>query len=92
MASIDDAFASFLGGPSLQSFVYKFARGTMGGILLLWNDDQLEMHDIVIRNFSISVTATLKGCPSTFLLTVVHGSKPDDDKKWLVVFGDFNLI
>ena len=107
LSNIDGVLAGFLGGHRLSSFAYKPAVGTKGGILLLWNDAALDVHNIVIRRFSITASVTIRDCLSTFLLTTVYGPtrdnlkgdflrelrriQPDDDQSWLVL-GDFNLI
>ena len=87
--------------------MHKPAQGTKGGILLLWNDDHLDLRDIVIRRFSVTATVSIVECGTTLSITVVYGpaqdnckqtffrelrnSKPVRDVGWLVL-GDFNLI
>jgi len=107
LAAIDGAFASFLGGYKHNRFAFKPANSTRGGILLLWNDNYIDLQDIVVRRFSVTATVSIHECGTTFLLTVVYGpprdslkqaflrelknSKPVDASAWLVL-GDFNLI
>ena len=107
LAAIDGAFASFLGGYKHNRFAFKPANSTRGGILLLWNDNYIDLRDIVIRRFSITATVSIKDCGTTFSLMVVYGPtrdnrkqaflqelpniKPIDDVGWLLL-GDFNLI
>jgi hypothetical protein len=55
--TIDQFTASYLGWHRLNNFAYKPAgglSGTRGGILLLWNDNYVELTDIVIQEFHIS--------------------------------------
>lgn len=107
LAKVDSHLAAFLGGFRLDSFAFKPANGTKGGILLLWNNNLLDLQDITIRRFSVSAEVTLKESALTFTLTVVYGptrdnlkptflrelrrSKPEDNGQWLVL-GDFNQI
>jgi len=107
LANIDGALAAFLGGYKLNSFTYKPANVTKGGILLLWNDTLLDLTDISIKLFSVSATVTVKSSNTSFLITVVYGPtrhnrkptflrelrrlKPPVGQPWLVL-GDFNLI
>lgn len=104
---VDHALATFLGGNRFDSFTYKPAQGTRGGILILWNDSTIQVTDEAIGRYSITVTVTERRNASAFKLTAVYGPsrraerpsflqhlrslKPDDDAKWLVL-GDFNLI
>jgi exonuclease III len=56
---IDQFTASYLGGHRLNNFAYKPAGGLSGtrvGILLLWNDNYVELRDIIIQEFHISAT------------------------------------
>lgn len=107
LQQIDSQLAVFLGGYKFDRFAYKPARGTKGGILLLWNDTMLQLTEQTIGRYSISATVTLRSTTTSFKLTAVYGPsrsvdkpsflhhlrrlKPDDDAKWLVM-GDFNLI
>lgn len=74
---------------------------------MLWNNNFVDLHNIIIRHFSISATVELKESNLSFLMTVVYGPtrgmlkpsflrelhrcKPDEGSKWLLL-GDFNLI
>jgi exonuclease III len=105
--SIDNDLAAFLGAYKLTSFAFKPATGTRGGILLLWNDLDIEMNDVRIGQYSLTAEVTIRHCISTFILTVVYGPsrraeknaflqhmrslKLEGDTKWLIL-GDFNFI
>lgn len=107
LQNIDQALAAFLGGYKFDSFTYKPARGTKGGILLLWNDVVAQLTNQALGSYSISATVTLRYNGTSFRLTSVYepsrqiekttfschlrNLKPDPDTKWLVL-GDFNLI
>lgn len=107
LASVDRALAAFLSGYRHYCLTHKPAQGTRGGILLLWNDNHIDLHDVFIGRFSVTATVSIKQCGTTFSLTVVYGpawdnrkqaflrelrnSKPIDDVGWLVL-RDFNLI
>jgi hypothetical protein len=101
------ALASFLGAYWLNKFAYKPAVGTKGGILLLWNDASIDLSNVSIGRFSLSVDATLRHSRTTFRITAVYGParhpekeaflrnlrniKPTTGSRWLLL-GDFNLI
>ena len=53
LASVDGAFAAFLSGYKLNRYAHKPAQGTKGCILLLWNDNHLDLSDIVITDQAI---------------------------------------
>jgi hypothetical protein len=73
LASIDGVMASFLGGYKHNCFTHKPTEGSRGGILLLWNDHHVELQNIAICRFSLTATAILKECGTTFLITAVYG-------------------
>jgi hypothetical protein len=43
LQTIDQSLAAFLGSYKLNSFAFKLSVGTKGGILLLWNDSEVEV-------------------------------------------------
>ncbi|KAJ1262053.1 hypothetical protein BS78_09G078000, partial [Paspalum vaginatum] len=76
LSSIDAPTASYLGGHRLTSFAHKPAgglSGTRGGILLLWNDNFVELSNLVVREFHISAMVTVRETNDAFLLTTVYG-------------------
>lgn len=107
LASIDGALATFLSGYKHNCFTAKPAQGTKGGILISWNDNYIDLQNIIIRRFSVTASVSIKECGTNFSLSVVYGptrdihkhgfltelrnSKPSDGTGWLVM-GDFNLI
>ncbi|KAF8766007.1 hypothetical protein HU200_007942 [Digitaria exilis] len=107
LQQIDSALASFLGAYRFDKFFYKPARGTNGGILMLWKDSFVELQNCKIGRYSVSADATIRHCATSFKLTTVYGPshaaekeifmrhirnlKPADDTKWLLL-GDFNLM
>lgn len=107
LASIDKPLALFLGGYKFDNFTYKPARGTKGGILVMWKDTAVALQNPEIGHYSISSTVLIRHDTASFKLTTVYGptrraekeaflrhiclSKPPNDTKWLLV-GDFNLI
>lgn len=107
LQTVDSHLANFLGAYRLNRHSFKPAVGTKGGILVLWNDSEVDLRDIQIGRYSISGKVTMRRSAETFNLTVVYGPsrlrgkeaflnhirhlKPADDEKWLII-GDFNLI
>jgi hypothetical protein len=73
LSVIDQPLAAFLGAYNLNCFAYKPAIGTRGGILLLWNDLEVDVSNVTIGRFSISANITLRSCLSSFLLTGLYG-------------------
>jgi hypothetical protein len=80
LQSIDLALASFLGAYWLNKFAYKPAVGTKGGILLLWNDASIDLSNVSIGRFSLSVDATLRHSRTTFRITAVYGPARHSEK------------
>jgi exonuclease III len=107
LQNIYDGLARFLGGYKLDSFAFKPAMGTRGGILILWNSVVLVLQDIRIGRFSIPAQVTIPLTGATFLMTGVYEPtrhrlkdgflrhirrlKPNAGEGWLL-FGDFNMI
>jgi exonuclease III len=107
LSAIDQSLAAFLGAYKLNRSAFKPPVGTRGGILLLWNDLEVDVSHVTIGRYSISATLTLCSCLTSFLITGVYGPSrraekasflnhlrnlnPDNAKKWLLL-GDFNLI
>jgi exonuclease III len=57
--TVDPSLAAFLGAYKLDKFAYKPAAGTRGGILFLWKDTEVDMTNVRIGRFSLSVEVTL---------------------------------
>jgi exonuclease III len=57
---VDQFTACFLGGYRLKSFAQRSAIGTRGGILLLWDDDVLQVSDIVATEFCLSASLLIR--------------------------------
>lgn len=107
LQNIDDGLARFLGGYKLDKFAFKPARGTRGGILLLWNSAVFDVQEVRVGRFSISAQVTVILTGATFLLTGVYGPtrhhlksaflrhirriRPGPEDGWLIL-GDFNMI
>jgi exonuclease III len=107
LQNIDDSLTRFLGGYKLDRFAFKPARGTKGGILLLWNSNTIHVHNVRIGRFSISATIAIIQSGTSFKITVVYGPtrhrlkdaflrhirriKPSLGESWLLL-GDFNMI
>lgn len=107
LQNMDDSLARFLGGYKLDRFDFKPARGTKGGILLLWDSDTLNVQNVRVGRFSISADVTVIQSNTTFMLTGVYGPtrhrlkdaflrhirrlKPNSGESWLLL-GDFNMI
>jgi hypothetical protein len=104
---IDDGLARFLGGYKLDKFAFKPARGTRGGILLLWTSAVFDVQEVRVGRFLISAQVTVILTGATFLLTGVYGPtrhhlkdsflrhirrlRPSPGEGWLIL-GDFNMI
>lgn len=83
MTSIDDQLVMSVGGFRLNSFTFLPAggpSGTRGGILILWNKDEVDLDYTIKRAFSISTTIKIKATTVPFLLTTVYGPTQDRDK------------
>ena len=75
--------------------------------MLLWNDNHIDLTDLMIGEFHITATVNLRESPNSFKLTTVYGPssrarkheflqeiisiKPTDGSQSLIL-GDFNLI
>lgn len=73
LTQVDQSLADFLGGPNLRSFAFKPDEGTRGGILLLWNDDFIEVTNVLQSTYNLSASVTLRECNSAFRLTIAYG-------------------
>ena len=107
LQNVDDFTAAHLGGHRLKNFAQRPAIGTRGGILLLWDENEVQVSDIVTATYSISATVCIVGSDISFKLTTVYGptrsnlkadfynelvaSKPTPGTLWLLT-GDFNQI
>lgn len=83
------------------------ANGTRGGILLAWNQDAVQLTDVVAKQFSVTARVRMLISDACFSLTTCYGpandrrkdeflqemisSKPPAGTPWLIT-GDFNLI
>jgi hypothetical protein len=75
-STIDRFTTDALGGPKLIIFRFKPAEGnsgTQGGILLLWDSDVLDLSNVIVGEFHLSASVTLKDRRASFSLTVVYG-------------------
>jgi hypothetical protein len=59
LQSIDSPLAALLGAYKLDKFALKPAAGTRGGIILLWKDVEIDMSNVRIGRYSLSVEVTL---------------------------------
>ena len=83
------------------------ANGTRGGILLAWNQDAVQLTDVVAKQFSVTTRVRLLISDACFSRTTCYcpaddrrkeeflqemiSSKPPAGTPWLIM-GDFNLI
>ena len=83
------------------------ANGTRGGILLAWNQDAVQLTDVVANQLSVMARVRMLISDACFSLTTCYGptddrrkeeflqemisSKPPAGTPWLIM-GDFNLI
>ena len=104
---IDQFTAAYLGGYRLKSFAQRPADGTRGGILMLWDDNVVQVSNIVATEFCLSATILIRQTGVSFKITSVYGptayarkddffaeliaQKPATGDKWLAL-GDFNQI
>jgi exonuclease III len=107
LQTIDLSLANFLGAYKLNRFAFKPATGTKGGILLLWNDLEIDLSHVREGRFSISAHVTIRSSLTAFTITGVYGPtrridklaflahlrslKQDVGDNWLLL-GDFNII
>ena len=107
LAHVDQFTAAFLGGHRLTSYAQRPAAGTRGGILLLWDDNEFDLHDIQVGTYCLSAMVCSRKSGTSFKLTGVYGPttanlkdaffaelvslKPPLGTMWLAL-GDFNQI
>ena len=104
---MDQFIASYLGGNRLRSFAHRPATGTRGGILMLWDDNAVQISDVVSTVYCLSAMVLIRATGNMFKITTVYGptepsckdaffaellaQKPAPGIKWLAL-GDFNQI
>lgn len=107
LAMIDQFVASYLAGHRLRTFAQRPAIGTQGGIFMLWDDNTVNISDIVATEFCLSANVRLLNSETSFKITTVYGptassrkidffaellgQKPPPGDMWLAL-GDFNQI
>jgi exonuclease III len=107
VATINDSFVGEVLGQRMVGYSYLPANHTRGGILVGWNEDLIEVTNIMPKVHSLTMNTIIRESSSAFLPIVVYGPsddtskpeflqelqslKPHDSTTWLVV-GDFNLI
>ncbi|KAF8730243.1 hypothetical protein HU200_017221 [Digitaria exilis] len=103
----DSIICSTLGPQFLGNYAVVPAIGVRGGVLLALSQDHYEMQNVVVRQYSVTVTVHRKADNGVWTLTRVYGPQGDNDKlqflneirdiktqalaSW-VILGDFNLI
>jgi exonuclease III len=70
LQSIDTALATFLAVYRLNNFAFKPVVGTKGGILLLWNDSEVDLTNIRLGRYSLSADAIIRRCMTTFTIII----------------------
>lgn len=107
LSSIDSFIAASLGGNRLRNFAQRPASGTRGGILMLWDENLLDVSDIVSSTYCLSAMVRIRASGTSFKITSVYGPtdsaskdaffaelishKPLPGVSWLAS-GDFNQI
>lgn len=81
LQTIDSSLAAFLGAYRLNSHTFKPVVGTRGGILVLWNDSEVDFRSIEVGRYSITGEVTIRHSAETFNLTVVYTDHPDTEGK-----------
>jgi hypothetical protein len=56
---VDSFTEAHLGGYKLRSFAQRLAIGIRGGILLLWDDQVVQVSNVVVCTFSLSANVTI---------------------------------
>lgn len=73
MTDIGQFVVSSLGGLRHGSFAQRPADGTRGGILILWDDDDVKLSNIHFGQFTLSANVQLANSDVVFKLTTVYG-------------------
>jgi hypothetical protein len=105
--NVDQFTAARLGSPTLRQFAQRLADATKGAILMLWDENVVQVSNVIMCTFSLSATITIVGMNISFKLTTVYGptrgnlnvaffaesvaAKPPIVTRWLVT-GDFNQM
>lgn len=105
--SVNAETARLLWGVKPHEWCYSPASGFSGGLLILWNSEQIEVHDTIYGDFSLTIQVSLRGSNLKWALSVVYGPCDPRQKfnfwkevdtagqKWglpWVLCGDFNAI
>ena len=70
---MDQFIASYLGGNRLRSFAHRPATGTRGGILMLWDDNAVQISDVVSTVHCLSAMVLIRATGNMFKITTVYG-------------------
>jgi exonuclease III len=75
LAVVSPIEAAYIGGYRLKSFAERPAIGTMGGILLLWDESSVQITNVHITEFSLSADVHLpqSSAEGDFKITAVYG-------------------
>lgn len=103
----DPVVLQTLGSRFVSDYAFLPAIGTRGGILLACDNSHFTLSDVLIKDFSLSATITIKDENIAWSITVVYGPQSEEQKvlfleelqhlelcmnpAWLII-GDFNLI
>lgn len=79
--NIDKPMALFLGGYRLQNFANKPTNCTRGGILILWDDNVVQAHDVHIGRYFVTTTVTMPHTGVQFKLTAAYGPSRCPEKE-----------
>ena len=64
--------AASIGGFRFRGFAQRPAIGTRGGILLLWDENLLDVNDIVATNYCLSASVRIRSSGICFKATTVY--------------------
>lgn len=81
LQQIDHALAMFLGAYKFDSFVFKPAQRTKGGVLVLCQAEFVDSNNCDIGRYSISGNATIRHSTTSFRLTTVYGPSRLQEKQ-----------
>ncbi|KAK1644652.1 hypothetical protein QYE76_062457 [Lolium multiflorum] len=82
LASVSSFDAFYIGGNRLKGFAERPANGTRGGILLLWDDTNIQITNISITEFCLSADVHLMNTSheGDFKITTVYGPTTSNRK------------
>lgn len=70
----------FLRGLQTQQFHFQTGARHPRGVLVLWDDNYIELHNIQVASFSITGEVKLKQCGSEFRLSTVYSPSRREHK------------